>query len=148
MPTMTHFGWSVSLSNKYAVVGEPYNDLVYIYELPTFFAIMNIADVPNDQGKNVRVSWYKNPYDGIQTGDSSVVEYSLWRRIDELPVEKESIAKMNYDFDASHHLMNITNETLPPGEWDFVMVIPASGIYFYHFVTKEFHGAKKMLLLH
>ncbi len=42
--------------------------------------VSSIRDIPEDQGKQVRVIWYRSMYDGMN--DSlRIVEYNVWRRI-------------------------------------------------------------------
>jgi hypothetical protein len=41
--------------------------------------IDSIADVGNDQGKQVRVEWFSSCYDGVGLADT-ITQYSLWRR--------------------------------------------------------------------
>ncbi len=67
--------------------------------------ITSIRDIPDDQGKQVRVIWYKSIHDA--NGDSlRITEYSVWRRVG-------------------------TNNAL----WDFVASIPAVRFDQYSFVA-------------
>ncbi len=47
--------------------------------------IKSITDIPNDQGRQVRISWYASAYDAPQD-TVTITEYCLWRRIDSLGV--------------------------------------------------------------
>jgi hypothetical protein len=48
--------------------------------------IDTIADVGNDQGKQVRVKWNSSCYDGVGFADS-ITQYSIWRRADTKTLE-------------------------------------------------------------
>lgn len=79
-------------------------------------AIAGIGDVPNDQGRRVRIQWAGSCYDrlGVQF---TVTEYGIWRRIDPLPAlavsppGREGTGRLVY----------------PPGSWDYVTTVPARG---------------------
>ncbi len=67
--------------------------------------ITSIRDIPEDQGKQVRVTWYKSSHDSV--GDSlRIGQYSLWRRVG-------------------------SNNTL----WDFIESIPAVRFTQYSYVA-------------
>jgi hypothetical protein len=80
------------------------------------FDIMSIADIPNDQGRRVRISWSRSGYDyvGIST---PIQEYAVYRKID-------------------RGLSTASNVEVTAGkgpvlaylgdEWDFVTVVPAT----------------------
>ncbi len=78
------------------------NDLI-----KTNFFISSINDVPNDQGRKVRIKWSANPYDKIDCGVTNpVTHYSIWRKHDpNLTIHKTS--------------------GTPDGEWDFITEVPA-----------------------
>ncbi len=42
--------------------------------------IASITDIPEDQGKQVRVIWYRSIYDGI-VDSLRITQYSVWRRV-------------------------------------------------------------------
>ncbi len=90
--------------------------------------IISITDVPNDQGKQVRLAWDGFPGDGVAT--DPVVNYSLWRRVDdvtgkvsaqELP-NKEAL----YAAATRANLGKRFKVEKVSGWWDFVAVVPAS----------------------
>jgi len=113
---------------------------VFMNTPPKNPTITNIADVPNDQGKQVRVSWFKNRFDGVAS-DSTVIEYSLWRRIDDLPsylsarVDQESFDLKNNSSANPNNIFTLLSNQLPPGEWDFIRTIPAIGSNTYNVVA-------------
>ncbi|MCK4547805.1 MAG: right-handed parallel beta-helix repeat-containing protein [Candidatus Eisenbacteria sp.] len=78
--------------------------------------IMSITDVPGDQGGQVRVTWTSHDSDNPGSLEP-IVEYSLWRRIDEwLKAEygepqKSTRGSLRY----------------PPGSWEYVLTVPALG---------------------
>jgi hypothetical protein len=83
--------------------------------------ILSIADVGNDQGRQVRVKWRRCYFDSLGA-PLTITEYSLWRRVDQYltsGLEDESLPtqKCNpYD-----------RLAYPPGNWDFVKTVPARG---------------------
>jgi hypothetical protein len=67
---------------------------------PTPFDITSITDFPNDQGRQVRITWPNNQHDA--PGDPTpVTGYAIFRRIDP-------------DLKA-----------YPPGDWDYLSTVPA-----------------------
>jgi hypothetical protein len=87
--------------------------------------ITEVADVPNDQGRQVRLSWMRSLFDGPQ--DPVITGYTMWRRIDALaapaPVSELWPESVRYRIE-SH-----------PGEWDYVGTVPARGDDEYHAVV-------------
>ena len=96
-----------------------------------------IKDVPNDQGKQVRLTWSKAAGDGVST--NPVIGYSVWRRVD----DKQSTAGKITRVDSKTALLaqavkeNVGKryEVAQAGSWDFVAWLPASGFEFYSFVA-------------
>jgi hypothetical protein len=99
--------------------------------------IANIDDVPNDQGKQVRLSWTRFGGDGIS--DIPVQFYGIWRKVDnmarsangdaviyesveELPVNANALTE-GVKLNADGHL------------WDFVSSVPAAGNLMYSTVA-------------
>lgn len=74
-----------------------------------------VTDVGNDQGKQVRVKWDRCYYDA---GGSplTIAEYSVWRRIgDDKDVTQASVGSF------------YAGRIYPPGDWDFIITVPARG---------------------
>ncbi len=78
----------------------------WAYEEP---AITSIADTPNDQGKQVRLSWMKSAND-LYSAPDPVTEYSVFRRIE------------------VGYAPGMLSTASPPGTWDFVASVPADGL--------------------
>jgi hypothetical protein len=79
------------------------------------FRILSITDVGNDQGRQVRVKWTKHPMD--PSGPEMIVtHYSLWRRVDDYLLSG-----------ADHDVPGVGGYMTPPGDWDFIMTVPAYG---------------------
>lgn len=83
------------------------------------FQITQIADVPNDQGKNVRISWNKSKYDCDTNSDSIITKYSVWRKIDP---------------NLSIHKTSLLNDS-PTGDWDFITEVPATNDNSYNVIV-------------
>ncbi len=75
-------------------------------------SITAIADVGNDQGRQVRLTWSRSCLDDASKPDP-VTHYTIWRRIDGLRAAGEAHAQERMLY--------------PPGDWDFVLDVPARG---------------------
>jgi hypothetical protein len=75
-------------------------------------AIASITDVRNDQGRRVRLTWLPSSLD-VAGSAEPIVSYSLYRRVD--------VAKAAGDDPGA------VAPATPPGAWDFVLNLPASG---------------------
>ncbi len=76
------------------------------------FAIASITDVPNDQGRQVSLTWTKHPYD-IPDPETLITEYSAWRKIDP-------------DLAAGKELPDPDVRGTPEGRWHFIQKVPAN----------------------
>lgn len=84
-----------------------------------YLTIQSIRDVSGDQGRQVRIRWIRSVNDSI-TGPDRTETYSVWRRLDSAgavtnrtaPAEAEGIGGLKI-------------HTLPPGNWDFITMVPA-----------------------
>jgi hypothetical protein len=82
----------------------------------TPFEITSVLDVPNDQGRRVRVRWTRNNQD-VAGAPTPILSYSIYRRIE------AGLAPQGWiDSSAPLALM-----AAPPGDWDFVVNLPATG---------------------
>ncbi len=103
--------------------------------------IISITDVPNDQGKQVRVAWTKFPGDGISA--NPIQNYALWRRVDEsfgttaIPVPTK--AAMVAQVTASDVGKRFVTEQ--EGQWDFLALIPAVGHEVYSMVAPTLYDS-------
>jgi hypothetical protein len=77
--------------------GSPGTYSVAVVLTPSITAVM---DVPNDQGRQVRVTWSRSCSDA--SGTPPVIGYSVWRKID-------------------------GSKAYPPGDWDYLTYVPAYG---------------------
>lgn len=95
--------------------------------------ILDISDIPNDQGKQVRIMWERFGGDGI--GPNPVQYYALWRRIDDLPVdgvEQKPIIISLTELPSDPTQINIESMLQMDGDmWDFVGSVPATGMMQY-----------------
>ncbi|MBC8424985.1 hypothetical protein H8E07_12745 [bacterium] len=78
------------------------------------FAITSVADLPNDQGRQVRVAWEAAPDDDPGSGQP-VTGYTLFRRID------DGFKSGAPDVDP------LAVPAYPPGDWDFLTTVPSFG---------------------
>ena len=106
------------IAGDYHIQINPYNSSGRVYDvwcnsagaappLITGPAISSIRDVGNDQGGKVRVRWSAALSDSVGSA-KPVAAYAIWRRID-----------ANLLASGGRLLM------YPPGEWDYVMSVPA-----------------------
>ncbi len=85
------------------------------------FRVLSVDDVPNDQGRRVRLAWGAALDDAPET-DYIITEYSIWRRID-LP----SPPAMDGPDEPTTATAAPVACVYPPGDWDFVKTVPAYG---------------------
>ncbi|MCG8608191.1 hypothetical protein MJD09_24800, partial [bacterium] len=92
--------------------------------------ILSVTDVPNDQGKQVRVAWTRFGGDGVS--DNPVQTYGIWRRVDDAPngAAKRAPAHDSWNFSVDQikelnpgALVQIDEEL-----WDFAGSVPAAGL--------------------
>ncbi len=79
--------------------------------------IWAVSDVPNDQGGQVRLCWFRSAYDEFES-TIPIYEYSVWRREDPIPVHSGT---------AGARPPVLGGTVFPPGDWDYVMSVPALG---------------------
>jgi hypothetical protein len=77
--------------------------------------IVGISDVGNDQGRRVRIRWNPEPNDQLGM-PLTITSYSIYRRVED-------------------GLSPGTIEATPPGTWDFVTSVPATGEALYSAVV-------------
>ncbi|MFQ5770457.1 MAG: T9SS type A sorting domain-containing protein, partial [bacterium] len=92
--------------------------------------ITAITDVPNDQGKQVRIGWTRFGGDGV--GNNPVRTYAMWRRVDDMTAKasQQNLA-VHESFDMSSDALKTlgigsrvqVNGTL----WDFAGSVQAAG---------------------
>jgi len=83
--------------------------------------IEHISDVPNDQGRQARISWYRSGHD--YTGSPTpITEYAIFRKID----HDLSLSAMGRGWgEISSSEPPVPELAYPPGDWDFLMSVPA-----------------------
>ncbi len=108
-------------------------------------AISEISDVPNDQGKQVRVVWGGFTGDGIAA--MPITNYSLWRRVDVMA--KGSLKKDIPIFASREQLLSSDPSNLKIGArvmagdelWDFAGQVPATGMDSYGAVVSTLYDS-------
>ncbi|MBI4548510.1 MAG: T9SS type A sorting domain-containing protein [Ignavibacteriae bacterium] len=102
--------------------------------------VHTIRDVPNDQGRQVRVTWFPSIYDS-PTEPLRVNEYSLWRRVDDR-LSAQEIAKGRVEgevFSVSDKRYAILDGEL----WDFIVTVPAVMFEEYAYVAPTLYNATR-----
>jgi hypothetical protein len=114
------------VAGDYSIQIDPYNSSGRVYDVwcstaaapppvPTL-KITSISDVGNDQGGKVRIRW--NAASSDSAGSSRpITAYAIWRRIDPLLQAMRGPAASGVPGGAML--------VYPPGEWDYVMSVPA-----------------------
>ncbi len=83
------------------------------FDVACSWALGDVTDVPNDQGRETYVSWDRFPYDAPGNPET-ITHYSLFRRID--PLSRCG------DGAAGDHARDY-----PPGSWSYLLSVPAYG---------------------
>jgi len=89
------------------------------------WGIISITDMPEDQGRQVRLRWEHAWHDDFTT-DIGITQYGIWRRID-----PEGRGRLK----DSEMARQLPLRDLPPGEWDGVTTVPALGWESYNAVV-------------
>lgn len=106
--TMTRSGGAGGVAGTNGQPGSAGTSHSQIVDEPV---ITSIVDVGNDQGRQVRITWNRACPD--DPGDPEpVTHYTIWRRIDEVRSAGEG----------DDH-----GRLYPPGDWDFILDMPARG---------------------
>jgi hypothetical protein len=98
--------------------------------LDQFPAIGTVVDIPNDQGRQVRITWTRSGFDHPESS-SPITEYAIFRRIDPATASSARLPKSLLAMaPAVAEPSSVIEEgqdliTYPPGDWDFVKTVPA-----------------------
>ncbi len=90
------------------VNGNQYAGSAYVRAWGAFEEITSLADVGNDQGKQMRIQW-----SNIPANDGFIQEFAIYRRVDD-GLSSKSVDPYGL-------------KSTPPGTWDFVKSVPARG---------------------
>lgn len=104
--------------------------------------IVSIKDIPQDQGKQVRVSWSKFAADAA-SANNAIANYSVWRRVDnpgnalgaKVGSKQDMIAAASAGTLGSRYTVNQF------GTWDFVAWLPATGYEMYSVVAPTLYDS-------
>ena len=98
-------------------------EIEWLYE---FAVIDSIRDIPNDQGRQVRISWSRSGHDFVGSS-TPIIEYAIYRKIDPNLTTTTNISQPEKNISDLKNLREYGNDTslYPPGSWDFLMTVPA-----------------------
>jgi hypothetical protein len=105
-------------STRAEVNASPECDRPCTGELVATPSIRSIDDVPNDQGKQVSISWWRSGRDELGS-PTPITQYGVYRRIDP-DLGTTSLS-------ASASSLPAVPRVTPPGNWHFVGAVPARG---------------------
>ncbi len=115
----------------------------YVSPLPN---LLSIVDVPNDQGRNLRLSWERSPFDE-QDNPPEITGYGVYRRQDAyLPKHTAGGFAGPQGAAASTDLLPavvtealkgraVNTDARKLDGWDFLVMVPAHGDSIYHYVA-------------
>lgn len=89
----------------------------WLYDHPL---IESVSDVPNDQGRQVRLQWMRSGHDFVND-ELQIVEYAIYREIDE---ELTSKGASSGDLSGASSSLLENIQTMTGAGWDFVMTLP------------------------
>jgi hypothetical protein len=84
-----------------------------LYEFPVVGSVM---DIPNDQGKQVRITWARSGHDHVGSS-TPISEYAVYRRIGDDLMPADEVTR--------EATMLGSPSFYPPGNWDFILTVPA-----------------------
>lgn len=108
--------------------------------------IESITDVPNDQGRRVRVVWTRFGGDGVS--DNPVQTYAIWRRVDDVNSMTAAQVQSVYE---SFEMSSADIAELPEGArvqvnqvlWDFAGAVPAARLDKYSAIAPTLFDSTK-----
>lgn len=111
-----------STHNWVAPGGNPTASDVTLEWLFDFAVIESVADIPNDEGRRVRVTWTRSGHDFV--GDpQQVVEYAIYRQIDP-DLSKAGGPRAAANFDGLSLIARTHARMMQASGWDFVTTVP------------------------
>jgi hypothetical protein len=95
----------------------------FMFEFPQVDAI---EDIPNDQGRQVSISWTRSGNDYVGSG-TPITEYAIYRKIDpDLYTPRVGLERDIKPVDPRYKVNgDMLIKLLPPGSWHFIMTVPA-----------------------
>lgn len=147
-------GTSLVWQSNHIYLGLRENPIAYdlgidwLYDTPI---IDSVLDIPNDQGRWVRIGWTRSGNDFIGRPDQ-VTEYAIYRRIDEGGPDGGCALATN---DGADRTSGVAREPrldgsplYPPGDWDFIMTVPARAEDEYYAVVPTLVDSTKLWGMH
>ena len=120
--------WRAVFSHDFSPTG-PFCDSLTLEVLRDVPVIDAVVDVPDDQGGQVRLRWARSSFDRGGSG-LPILNYSVYRR-----VEARTAAGVTPDPQAA------ADRSWPPGEWDYLVTVPADLEDLYTVVVPTLHDA-------
>ncbi len=105
-----------------------------------YVKIYSISDIPNDQGKQVRVIWEPDYFDG-RSNLKEITHYALWRRVDDQRrsshLKSYQVKEISKLISECTSLNKITSGLITSKNelWDFISLIPACQFSQYSYVA-------------
>jgi hypothetical protein len=90
----------------------------------TFPIINTITDIPNDQGRQVSISWIRSGHDFVGSV-TPVTEYAIYRKIDDGLSMNLQGSEYNENDNPTRGVGSNPLLAYPPGDWHFLMTVPA-----------------------
>jgi len=109
---------------RFAVGLMQLTEAALTYGVLTEGDILTISDIPNDQGKQVRISWSRFGGDGVS--DNPVRNYAIWRKVEGGKAAGKALNSLNISSTEINKLENGAKLAVQGGLWDFVGSVPAS----------------------
>ena len=86
----------------------------------------SVVDIPDDQGRQVRVAWTRSGNDFVGSS-TPITEYAVFRRIDDARASASESARSEFAARESRLTLADPRQSAlyPPGSWDFIATVPA-----------------------
>jgi hypothetical protein len=95
----------------------------FMFEFPQ---VDVVEDIPNDQGRQVSISWTRSGNDFAGSG-TPITEYAIYREVDpDLTAAQAFLEQGDKSIDPRYRVDgDPIVASLPPGSWHFIMTVPA-----------------------